>query len=39
MCVRLLSLWHATYGYRGRVTSRNKIKFEAVDVDRYAPVV
>ena len=26
MCVRLLSLWHASYGYRGRVAGRDKIK-------------
>ena len=26
MCGMLLSLWHASYGYRGRVTSRDKGK-------------
>ena len=26
MCRRLLSLWHASHGYRGRVAGRNKGK-------------
>ena len=26
MCGRLLSLWHASYGYRGRVAGRDKGK-------------
>ena len=26
MCERLLSLWHTSYGYRGRVAGRNKGK-------------
>ena len=38
MCGRLLRLWHASYGYRGRVASRDEGS-GAVDVDRYTPVV
>ena len=26
MCTRLLNLWHASYGYRGRVAGRDKGK-------------
>ena len=28
MCERILSLWHASYGYRGRVAGRDKGKLE-----------
>ena len=38
MCGRLLRLWHALYGYGGRVAGRDEGN-GAVDVDRYTPVV
>ena len=38
MCESLLRLWHASYGYGGRVAGRDEGNGE-VDVDRYTPVV
>ena len=38
MCGRLLRLWHASYGYGGRVAGRDEGN-GAVDVDRYTLVV
>ena len=38
MCVRLLSLWHASYGYRGRVAGKGKGKLERlmlIDMPRW----
>ena len=35
---RLLRLWHASYGYGGRVTGRDE-ENGAVDEGRYTPVV
>ena len=37
MCGRLLRLWHASYGYEGRVAGRDGGN-GAVDVGRYTPV-
>ena len=41
MCGRLLSLWHASYGYRGRVTGRDKGKMGRlmlIDIFRWCDV-
>ena len=41
MCGRLLSLWHASYGYKGRVAGRDKGKLwrlMLIDIPRWCDV-